>query len=107
MVRLDNERFSVDIHVEPLAAKDDCEHLTFNVGVSLFAITKGLAGKGDGLLVLNENGAESSAGGVDLDDTLSLWVEVRKGHFTTDERLRRFKRCVVKVRPDVLGVLLH
>ena len=107
MVRLDNERFSVDIHVEPLAAEDDCEHLTFNVGVSLFALTKGLAGKRDGLPVLNENGAESSAGGVDLDDTLSLWVEVRKGHFTTDERLRRFKRCVVRFRPDELGVLLH
>ena len=71
--------------MEPLAAEDDCEHLTFNVGVSLFAITKGLAGKRDGLLVLNENSAESSAGGVDLDDTLSPWVEVRKGHFTTDE----------------------
>ena len=88
--------------MEPLAAEDDCEHLTFNVGVSLFAITKGLAGKRDGLPVLNENGAESSAGGVDLDDTLSLWVEVRKGHFTTDERLRRFKCCVVRVRPDEL-----
>ena len=60
MVRLENERFSVDIHVEPLAAEDDCEHLTFNVGVSLFAITKGLAGKRDGLPVLNENSAESS-----------------------------------------------
>ena len=71
--------------MEPLAAEDDCEHLTFNVSVSLFAITKGLAGKRDGLPVLNENSAESSAGGVDLDDTLSLWVEVRKGHFTTDE----------------------
>ena len=91
--------------MEPLAAEDDCEHFTFNVGVSLFAITKGLAGKRDGLLVLNENSAESSAGGVDLDD--SLWVEVRKGHITTDERLRRFKRCVVRVRPDVFGVLLH
>ena len=63
--------------------------------------------KRDGLPVLNENSAESSAGGVDLDDTLSLWVEVRKGHFTTDERLRRFKRCVVRFRPDELGVLLH
>ena len=71
MVRPENERFSVDIHVERLAAEDDCEHFTFSVGVSLFAVTKGLAGKRDGLSVLNENGAESSAGGVDLDDTRS------------------------------------
>ena len=95
------------IHVETLAAEDDCEHLTFNVGVSLFAITKGLAGEPDGLPVLDENGAESSAGGVDLDDTLSLWVEVCKGHFATDERLRRCKYCVVRVCPNELGVILH
>ena len=58
--------------MEPLAAEDDCEHLTFNVGVSLFAITKGLAGKRDGLPVLNENGAESSAGGIRETSSLQM-----------------------------------
>ena len=59
--------------MEPLAAEDDCEHLTFNVGVSLFAITKGLAGKRDGLPVLNENGAESSVGGATWMTLSAYW----------------------------------
>ena len=70
VIGLENKGFPVDVRVKSFTAKHDREHFSFYIGISLFTITERLAGERYGSAILDKDCTESSAGCIDLDNTL-------------------------------------